>query len=309
MMVEGTVCCVRASVVVVEALMRWGSRVGSENKQLLPAEGPCHWPYSSQQQVSHQVPASPSRAYIHTCAPHAHTYGGVESAKPCAHLHTHTHTHTQLSVCVWELGGDLELLTENKERNQEKMQPLRINLTTMLRKIPNLTPRNTRKTWFLSFQSSQKCLTKAEIENILDKRIQAPFWKGPHTKLCVIPTRNWFIYQKIIRFNAKALRLQIKDNTSVCVCVLNGARDKKRGEKILFSSACYFLLLCLHDTQDFAWRGSYENGVARAEQNDLRKRKENNKHVRGIWTSAMTQAFTPKLLQFNKSKRPCPGLP
>lgn len=29
--------------------------------------------------------------------------------------------------------------------------------------------------------------------------------------MCVIPTRNWFIYQKIIRFNAKALRPQIKD--------------------------------------------------------------------------------------------------
>lgn len=133
-----------------------------------------------------------------------------------------THTQAQVCVrgkggCVYGGGGDLELLTENKERNQEKMQPLRINLTTMLRKIPNLTPRNARKTWFLSFQSSQKCLTKAEIKNILDKRIQAPLRKGPHTEMCVIPTRNWFIYQKIVRVNAGVHRPQIKDSKG-CVC-------------------------------------------------------------------------------------------
>lgn len=201
-MAKGAECWVRTSLVVLEALMHWESWVCSDNKQLLPAEGPCHWPYSSQRQVSHQVPASPSHAHIHTCAPLAHTYAHVEKQQGSCTSHTHTGTS------VWEgragvcMGGGLELLTENKEWNQEKMQPLRINLTTMPRKIPNLTPRNARKTWFLSFQSSQKCLTKAEIKNILDKRIQAPLRKGPHTKMCVIPTRNWFIYQKIVRVKA-----------------------------------------------------------------------------------------------------------
>lgn len=152
MMVGGTVCS------VLEALMRWGSRVCSENKQLLPAEGPCHWPYSSQQQVSHQVPASPSHTHTHTHTPMC------KITEACAHLHTLSsvsHTHTDECVCERErVRGDLELLTENKEGNQEKMQPLRINLTTMLRKIPNLTPRNARKTWFLSFKAVKSVLQK-----------------------------------------------------------------------------------------------------------------------------------------------------
>lgn len=152
MVVGGTMCCVRASLVVLVASERWESRACSENKQLLLAEGPCHWPYSSQQQVSHQVPASPSRTRIHTCGPHTHIHTPMcKITDPRARLHTHT--------CVW-VRGDLELLTENKEGNQEKMQPLRINLTTMLRKIPNLTPRNARKTLFLSFKAVKSVLQK-----------------------------------------------------------------------------------------------------------------------------------------------------
>lgn len=180
-----------------------------------------------------------------------------------------------MGVCMG--GGNLELLTENKERNQEKMQPLRINLTTMLRKIPNLTPRNARKTWFLSFQSSQKCLTKAEIKNILDKRIQAPLRKGPHTEMCVIPTRNWFIYQKIVRVNAGVHRPQIKDSKG---CVCQTGRVVKWGKFRFFSSACYFLLPCLHATQDFRRRSSNKNSGPVFE-NDFCERKHSKKHVRG----------------------------
>ena len=46
--------------------------------------------------------------------------------------------------------------------------------------------RNARKTWFLSFKSTlRKCLTKAQIENILDKRFQAPFMgRTSHRVVC-----------------------------------------------------------------------------------------------------------------------------
>lgn len=155
MLVGGTVCCV--SVVVLEALERWESRACSENKQLLPVEGPCHWPYSSQQQVSHQVPPQPhARTFTHVLHRHTHTHT-CKTTEPCARLHTHT--DECMCVCVW-VKGDLELLTENKEENQEKMQPLRINLTTMLRKNPQPHPRNARKTLFLSFKAVKSVLQK-----------------------------------------------------------------------------------------------------------------------------------------------------
>lgn len=144
------VCWERALWVEMAAklLSCWFSGTGrlgvcSENKQLLPAEGPCHWPYSSQQQVSHQVPASPPCTHIRMCSSRTHTYVRVRNQRALVHIR-----------------GDLELLTENKEGNQTKMQPLRINLTTMLRKIPNLTPRNAGKTWFLSFKAVRSVLQK-----------------------------------------------------------------------------------------------------------------------------------------------------
>lgn len=88
---------------------------------------------------------SPPRphARIHTCAPRAHT-----SCK----IITHTHS----SVCE----GTWNYLQRTKREIRKKMQPLRINLTTMLRKIPNLTPRNARKTWFLSFKAVKSGLQK-----------------------------------------------------------------------------------------------------------------------------------------------------
>lgn len=146
MVVGDIMYCVRVSAVDLEALEHLQSRACSENKQLLPAEGPCHWLYSSQQQVSHQVPASPSHTHSHMCS-------------SCTHMLMQNHRAlcTFVCVCVY-VGGDLELLTENKEGNQEKMQPLRINLTTMLRKIPNLTPRYARKTWFLSVKAVKSVL-------------------------------------------------------------------------------------------------------------------------------------------------------
>lgn len=184
-----------------------GSWACSENKQLQPAEGPRHWPYSSQQQVSHQVPALPSRTRKHTCA--AHTHGR-------AHTHTHkfieanarAHTHTHRWECKGGPGTTYREQRRKSGKNAASSNKSHHNAETN----PQPHPQKCKKNLVSLFQSSQKCLTKAQIENILDKRIQAPFWKGPHTKLCVIPTRNWFIYQKIIRFNAKALRLQIKDN-------------------------------------------------------------------------------------------------
>lgn len=103
-------------------------------------------------------PASASRTHIHTCAPQTHTHTHTcKTTEPCARLHTHT--DECMCVCVW-VKGDLELLTENKEENQEKMQPLRINLTTMLSKNPQPHPRNARKTLFLSFKAVKSVLQK-----------------------------------------------------------------------------------------------------------------------------------------------------
>lgn len=210
MMVGGTMCFVRVSVVVLEALERWESRACSENKQLLPAEGPCHWPYSSQQQVSHQVPASPSHTHTFTHGLHTHTdiHRMCKITEPRARRCTHLHT----DECVWVSEGGPGT-TYREQRGKSGKNAASSNKSHHnAEKNPQPHPQKRKKNLVSLFQSSQKCLTKAEIENILDKRNQAPFWKGPHTKLCVIPTRNWFIYQKIIRLNAKALRLQIKDN-------------------------------------------------------------------------------------------------
>lgn len=99
-----------------------------------------------------------SRCHIKSRLTHMHAHSHMFSTdthritERCARLHTDT--HTQMSDCL-RVRGDLELLTENKEENQEeKTQPLRINLTTMLRKIPNLTPETQEKPcFFLSKQS------------------------------------------------------------------------------------------------------------------------------------------------------------
>ncbi len=269
-MVGGTMCHVRASVVVLEALERWESRACSENKQLLPAEGPCHWPYSSQQQVSHQVPASPSRTHIHTCATHTHTHARAKS-QSIVHVYTHTHTHRWecvcVCVCVCEGGPGT---TYREQRGKSGKNAASSNKSHHnAEKNPQPHPQKRKKNLVSLFQSSQKCLTKAEIENILDKRIQAPFWKGPHTKLCVIPTRNWFIYQKIIRFNAKALRPQIKDNKWwVHWRGLGRKRRTTLGWKFsLFLCLLFSGSLFTRHTQDFAWRSSYSNSGAGAAQN------------------------------------------
>ena len=106
----------------------------------------------------------------HKCAcTHAHTHINQ-------HTHIHRHTHRGVSVRggVW---GDLELLTENKRVNQEKMQPLRITFTTMRRKNPRPHSQKRKENLVSLFQSSRKCLTKAQIENIFVKRLQAPFIK------------------------------------------------------------------------------------------------------------------------------------
>lgn len=55
-------------------------------------------------------------------------------------------------------------------------------------------------------------------------------------------------------------------------------------------------------------QGGTANSGARAAQNDLCKIKENNKHVRGIWTSAVTQALTRRLLHFSQIKALLPRL-
>ena len=135
---------------------------------------------------THTPPALPSHTHIHTCA--------LQTHKP----HAHARTDECVSVCmrVSQRKGTWNYLQRTKSKIRGKKMPLRINLTTMLRKIPNLTPEAQKKNLVSLFQGSQKCLTKTEVENFLDKRIQAPHQKGPHTKLCVIPTRNRFIYRK-----------------------------------------------------------------------------------------------------------------
>lgn len=115
--------------------------------------------------------------------------------------------------------------------------------------------------------------------------------------MCVIPTRNWFIYQKIIRFNAKALRPQIKDKKWWAhwrgPWGERKRRTKKRSRVEIFPPPppCYSPLLCLHDTRG----SSYGNGGAggRAEwprQQKKIKTKENNKHVRGIFGCPQAKA-------------------
>lgn len=76
-----------------------------------------------------------------------------------------------------------------------------------------------------------------------------------------------------------------------------------------FSCVCYFLVLCWHDTGDFAWRSSQANSGTRAVQKRLCEIKENNKHVRGIWTSAVTQALIARPWPFHESKHCCLGFP
>lgn len=72
--------------------------------------------------------------------------------------------------------GDLELLTENKEGNQEKKNAASSNKSHHnAEKNPQPHPQKHKKNLVSLFQRSQKYLTKAEIENILDKRNQAPF--------------------------------------------------------------------------------------------------------------------------------------
>lgn len=81
-------------------------------------------------------------------------------------------------------------------------------------------------------------------------------------------------------------------------------------EMFPFSCACYFLLLCLHHTQDSA-RRSNERERRRESRADWppHRIKENNKRVRGTWTSAVTQALTPRPRQFHQPKRCCLGFP
>ena len=65
-------------------------------------------------------------------------------------------------------------------------------------KNPQPQPQKRKKNLVSLFQSSQKCLTKAEIENILDKRIQAPLLKrtshqvvcNSYQKLVYLPKNN-----------------------------------------------------------------------------------------------------------------------
>lgn len=90
-------------------------------------------------------PASPSHTHIHTCAPQTH-----------AHKRRTTHTpHARTDECVSQrMGGTWNYLQRTKSKIKEKKMPLRINLTTMLRKIPNLTPETQEKPCFsLSGQS------------------------------------------------------------------------------------------------------------------------------------------------------------
>lgn len=196
-----------------------------------------------------------THTHIHTCAPHTHAHKHTHAQNHRASCtFTHTLTHTQMSVwCVCEGGPGT---TYREQRGKSGKNAASSNKSHHnAEKNPQPHPQKRKKNLVSLFQSSQKCLTKAEIENILDKRIQAPFWKGPHTKLCVIPTRNWFIYQKIIRFNAKALRPQIKDNKWWVHWRGLGRKGRTTlGWKFsLFLCLLFSGSLFTRHTQDFTW--------------------------------------------------------
>lgn len=156
MMLGGTMCRVGGlRCVFREAVERWESRAVRTSSCCL-LKGPATDPIHCNSRCHIKSPPRPAaHTHSHMCPAHIHPY----AKSSCTFTHTHTHTDENVCVCLW-VRGDLELLTENKEGNQEKMQPLRINLTTMLRKIPNLTPRNARKTLFLSLKAVKSVLQK-----------------------------------------------------------------------------------------------------------------------------------------------------
>lgn len=95
------------------------------------------------------------------------------------------------------------------------------------------------------------------------------------------------------------------------VGTLKGPREKKEdntGVEIFPFLVLVIFWFNVYTTHKIlAQRSSYRNSGARAVPNGLRKIKENNKQVRGIWTSAVTQALTPRPWQFHESKRCCLG--
>lgn len=100
---------------------------------------------------------------------------------------------------------------------------------------------------------------------------------------------------------------------------LKGVKEGGGGEKKKESDAEMeifpFLVLVIFCSSVYTTHKISHGGVAkgssgaRATQNDLGKIKDNNKHVRGIWTSAVTQALTTRPRQFHESKSCCLGLP
>lgn len=103
------------------------------------------------------------------------TAGVMQSSTPAAH--THTRPSPQKTGPTWNY---LQRRDEQRRRESEirgEMQAFQITLTTVPQKNLKFTPRNDRN--LVSFsRSSQKFLTIAQIENILDKRFQSPFIRG-----------------------------------------------------------------------------------------------------------------------------------
>ena len=95
---------------------------------------------------------------------------------------------------------------------------------------------------------------------------------------------------------------------------MKGAREEEKKEEDEAGVKMFpFLVLvifwsCVYTTHRVSHGGAATGAVALA-QNSLCKIKENSKHVRGIWTSAVTRALTPRPWQLHESKPCCLGSP
>lgn len=92
---------------------------------------------------------------------------------------------------------------------------------------------------------------------------------------------------------------------------LKGAREKKGndgGVEIFPFLVLVIFCFSVYTTHKISHGGVAAGTVAlELAQNGLCEIKENNKHVRGIWTSAVTRALTARPRQFHESKRCCLG--
>lgn len=193
MLVGGTMCSVRVSAQFLEALkarrelgLQWEQAAAACWRALpltlfIPTAG---------------VTSSPRLVRTHIANTHSHT-------------HTHTHIHVQIhrDSCAykytlahrWECeGGPGTTYREQRGKSGKNAASSNKSHHNAEKKNPQPHPQKRKKNLVSLFESSQKCLTKAQIKNILDKRIQAPFLKrtshqvvcNSYQKLVYLPKNN-----------------------------------------------------------------------------------------------------------------------